>query len=75
MRTTVDLPDDLHRIARQLAEDEGLTMSEVIARLLRNGLGARSELVVTADPDSGLPLVRLGHELTSEDVADLLEDG
>lgn len=74
MRTTVDIPDDLHRIARQLAADEGLSMSEVISRLLRNGLGARSELAFTTDPDTGLPVVEIGRTITSEDVAELVED-
>lgn len=37
MRTTVDLPEDIHRIAGAIARDSGTTLSETIARLLRGG--------------------------------------
>jgi ribbon-helix-helix CopG family protein len=37
MRTTVDLPDDLLRQARELAAREGRTLSEVLADAVRTG--------------------------------------
>ena len=38
MRTTIDLPDDLHQLARQIAHESGRSMSEVVAELIRLGL-------------------------------------
>lgn len=38
MRTTIDLPDDLHQLARQIADESSRSMSEVVAELIRLGL-------------------------------------
>jgi hypothetical protein len=68
VRTTIDLPDDLHRAARSIAHDEGRTMSEVVALLMRRGLGQGEGTHIGDDPLTGLPSVRLGTTITSEDV-------
>jgi len=39
VRTTVDLPDDLHAVATAIARDAGTSLTEVVTRLLRAGLG------------------------------------
>jgi predicted transcriptional regulator len=68
VRITVDLPDDLHQLARQLAHDQNRSMSDVVADLIRLGLNR------TAAPTSGrrgLPLVSIGRPLTAEDVRSL----
>lgn len=69
MRTTIDLPDDLHALARQLAHDTGRSMSEVVAELMRGGL-ARPD----AEPQRsrrGMPVVTVGRPVTAEDVRSL----
>ena len=68
VRTTIDLPDDLHRIARALARDEGRTLSETVALLLRRALGEVGPVARSRDDRTGLPTVRLGAPVTTEDV-------
>lgn len=69
MRTTIDLPDDLHALARHLAHDSGRSMSEVVVDLIRGGLARRG------DPPRrgrrGLPSISVGRPVTSEDVRSL----
>lgn len=69
MRTTIDLPDDLHEFARQLAHERNRSMGEVIAELIRFGL-RRGEPELTSTP-RGLPLVSIGRPVTAEDVHSL----
>ena len=75
MRTTVDLPPAIHRRALQLAKQRGQSLSSVIAELATYGLSRLDEpLVVTTDPQSGFPVVSLGRHITSEDVADAVDN-
>jgi hypothetical protein len=75
MRTTVDLPPAVHRRAVQLAKQRRQSLSSVIAELATYGLSRLNEpLVVTTDPQSGFPVVSLGRQITSEDVANALDD-
>lgn len=74
MRTTVDLPDDLHRQAKAIARDERLTFSQVVAMLMRRGLGAEAGPTVDRDSQSGLPIVSIGRVVTSEDVRSLEDE-
>lgn len=69
MRTTVDLPEDLHALARQLAHDTNRSMSEVIAALIRDGLAVESRS--TTASRRGFPVVTVGHPVTSQDVRSL----
>ena len=39
VRTTIDLPDDLHKQAQAIARDTHCTLSETVADLIRRGLG------------------------------------
>jgi len=70
MRTTIDLPDDLHRIASSIARDQGTTLSAAVADLLRRALGQgrSSGPEVVADPDTGMRVLRLGYPVTIDDV-------
>ncbi len=69
VRTTIDLPDDLHELARQLAHEGNRSMSEVIAELIRLGLRqGRSE---PTSSRRGMPLVSVGRPVTAEDVRSL----
>ena len=72
MRTTIDLPDDLHDLARHVAHEGNRSMSEVIAELIR--LGLRHEVPGLAAGSRGLPVVSLGRPITAQDVRSLDDD-
>jgi hypothetical protein len=76
MRTTIDLPEDLHRAAVLIARDRRQTLSRTVSDLLRAALasGLRDAPVET-DLETGLPLVRLGRRVTAEDVASAQDEG
>jgi hypothetical protein len=71
MRTTVDLPVDLHALAKRVARDRGVTFSEAVADLLRRGLGQADPREGETSPTTGLPMVRVGRRVTEEDVRSL----
>lgn len=79
MRTTVDLPEDLHRIAASLARDTDRSLSQVVEYLMRRGLeparavGEAAPPPYVVDKSTGLPLVRSPRPITSDDVK-ALED-
>lgn len=75
MRTTIDLPDDLHRQASSIAHDTSRTLSETVADLMRRGLGQENaSTTVARSSTTGLPVVRLGTVITTEDVRALDDD-
>ena len=74
VRTTIDLPDDLHKQALAIARDTHRTLSETVANLIRRGLGAGSTVTISRDPRTGLPLVSVGTVVTSEDVRSLEDE-
>lgn len=74
MRTTIDLPSDLHAQARAIARDSNRTLSETIADLMRRGLGYGTPVNVSRSPATGLPVVNLGTVVTSEDVRSLEDE-
>lgn len=69
MRTTIDLPDDIHHIARAIALDSDRTLSEAVTMLIRRGLGEKGSYVIKHDSETGLQVVSLGYPVTSADVA------
>ncbi len=74
MRTTIDLPDDLHRAATLIARDRHQTLSRTVESLMRAALAHDDHTTIEIDPDSGLPTVRVGRRITAEDVAATDED-
>lgn len=76
MRTTIDLPEDLHRIATAIARDSGRSLSETVAELVRRGLGEGGSTVRRyVSARTGLPVVHLGTgPITVEDVRALDDD-
>jgi Arc/MetJ family transcription regulator len=74
VRTTIDLPDDLHKQALAIARDTHRTLSETVADLMRRGLGAGRTAALSEDPRTGLPLVSVGTVVTSEDVRSLEDE-
>lgn len=74
MRTTVDLPDDLHKQALSIARDTSRTLSEIVAELMRRGLGESGQPSASRSPRTGLPVVTVGKIITTEDVRSLEDD-
>ena len=73
MRTTVDLPDELHELARELAHQSNRSMSEVIAELIR--LGLQRPGAAPTSSRRGMPQLSVGRPVTAEDVRSLDDEG
>jgi hypothetical protein len=74
MRTTVDLPEDIHRVAAAIARDSGSSLSETVTRLLRAALAAPGPVRVTTSSRTGLRVASVGRVVTSQDVRSLEDD-
>jgi hypothetical protein len=65
MRTTVDLPPAVHRRARELAAQRGVSLSTVLADLTVRGLAQLdSPVKLITDRLTGLPVLALGRKVT-----------
>ena len=74
MRTTVDLPDSVHKRATALARDRAQSLSRTLAELITVALDGGQHgqpPVVETDDRSGFPIVRVGRPITTEDVRSL----
>ena len=71
MRTTVDLPDDLHKQAQAIARDAHRTLSATVVDLIRRGLDTGRIDGLRASAVTGLPVVTVGRVISSEDVRSL----
>jgi hypothetical protein len=75
VRTSVDIPPDMHQRAKRLAAERHQSLSATLADLLVRGLASIGEpATISTDPISGLPTLTLGRRMTSEDVAEALDD-
>jgi hypothetical protein len=84
MRTTIHLPDELHRIIMSLAQHTGRSFTRTVADLLERGLhaptaGANTTLqeppaAYRIDPHTHLPVTRGPRLITPEDVARLEDE-
>ena len=72
MRTTLDLPEDLHRIVTSLAMHRRSTLSQTAAELMRRGLDLPTRdstaPAVLKHAITGLPVLRSTRAITPEDV-------
>lgn len=71
MRTTINLPDDLHRAAKAIAHDRHQSLSEAVADIMRSGLGSNAPLRMITDPETGFRIATGGRVMTHEDVRSL----
>jgi hypothetical protein len=74
MRTTIDIPDDLHAQAAAIARDTHQSLSQTVAGLIRRGLGSGSPGEVAISARTGLPVAHLGRTITSDDVRRLEDE-
>ncbi len=70
----MDLPEDVHAVAVAIARDAGTSLSDVVTRLLRAGLGTPGPVQVSVSPRTGLTVGLFGRVMTSEDVRSLDDD-
>lgn len=70
MRTTLDLPDDVHALVRELAHQQGKSMGQVVAELIMAARPPADRSVATTGA-RGFPVVSVGHPVTIDDVASL----
>jgi hypothetical protein len=74
MRTTIDLPADLHQLTTAVARSRHQTLSQTIAEILRQALISDDAPAVSTSPVTGLPVVDLGRTITPDDVAAVDDD-
>lgn len=81
MRTTIDLPADLHRVVTSIAAHTRRSMNQTVADLIRRGLeprgdatGAEIRSPMKLDPLTGLPVIRSSRPVTADDVRALEDD-
>ena len=75
MRTTIDLPEDLHRLAKEIAHDKSCTFSQAVSWLMRRGVGQTLETPrLGVNKLTGFPSFETGRIITSEDVKRLEDD-
>jgi Arc/MetJ family transcription regulator len=74
MRTTINLPDDLHAQAVALARDTHQSLSQAVAMLVRRGLSTGGPGEMARSSRTGLPVTHLGRTITTEDVRRLEDD-
>jgi hypothetical protein len=81
MRTTIDLPTDLHHAVTSIAAHSRKSMNQTVAELIRRGLaqepaaaGKASKPGLRIDPGTGLPLIRSPRPVSAEDVRALEDD-
>lgn len=81
MRTTIDLPADLHHAVLSIAAHGRKSMNQTVAELIRRGLahppqaaGAAAGPGLRIDERTGLPSIRSPRPVTEEDVRALEDD-
>lgn len=74
MRTTVDLPDDIHHVAAAIARDSGTSLSDTVTRLLRAALATPGPVRISTSARTGLQIASIGRPVSSEDVRSLDDD-
>lgn len=73
MRTTIDLPDEIHALATSVARDRGCTLSTAVVDLIQRGMGSHIR-VEHIDARTGFPLLASGHAVSSDEVRSLVDD-
>jgi len=74
VRTTIDIPDDLHAQLVAISRDTHQSLSQSVAALIRRGLNTGAPAEVARSERTGLPVAHLGRTITSEDVRRLEDD-
>jgi hypothetical protein len=73
MRTTLDLDEDIMRVARHLAQEREETIGRVVSDLVRQGLRPAARIAVRSGAIPTLPRKPGARPVTAETVKELLE--
>lgn len=73
MRTTLDLPDHVHALVRELAHQQDKSMGTVVAELIM-AARAPARPKDSATGARGFPVVSVGRPVTLEDAASLEDE-
>ncbi len=73
MRTTIDLPEDLHAVTREMAHQQHKSLSQVVCELIRLALNPVDASTIPV-PAGGLPTIQIGRVVTAEDVRSLEDE-
>ena len=73
MRTTVDLDDDILRVAKHLAHEQNQSLGRVLSILIRQGLQPSSKVTSRRGVIPTLPRKAGARPVTAQDVKELLE--
>ena len=68
MRTTINIDDEVYKIARSIAEIRGISIGEAVSELMKKGLDKDS---IDYEEKNGIPVVQVPKEappITPEDV-------
>jgi hypothetical protein len=75
MRKTVDLPEDLQQVVKDISHDLSISLDEAIIWLMRRGVGEElPEPQLGLDEKTGLPVIHTGRLITASEVKRFLED-
>ncbi len=80
MRTTIDLPADLHSVLSSLASSNRSSLSQTAVAVMRRGLEVSAEGAASTPSApgvsavTGLPRVRMSRAISAEDVRKLEDE-
>jgi hypothetical protein len=81
MRTTIDLPADLHHAVTSITAHGRKSMNQTVPELIHRGLthrplaaDAAAKTALRIDKRTGLPLIRSPRPVTAEDVRSLEDE-
>ncbi len=75
MRSTVDLPPEVHRRVKLIAAQRNESLSNVIRDLAVRGLAALDDPErVVPSPITGFPTISSGRSFTADEIAELIDE-
>ncbi|MDR0592937.1 MAG: hypothetical protein LBG60_06710 [Bifidobacteriaceae bacterium] len=74
MRTTIDIPEDLHSQVSSISRDTRRSLSQTAVWLMRRGLGQDRAGRVYTDPATGRLLLDVPRAITPADVRSLEDE-
>ncbi len=74
MRTTIDLPTEIHDLARELAHQQNKSMSTVVTELIRAGLDSSTYRPAPQHASRAMPTISVGRTVSADDVRSLEDE-
>jgi hypothetical protein len=75
VKTTVEIPEDLQQVVKDIAHDLSLSTPEAVIWLMRRGVGEKLDKPVLAvDEVTGVPILHTGRLITASEVKRFLDE-